>query len=391
MLHFQGVISNFTVVKQRYTSLQKDLLDWIVAAHTQAEARQQVKNDRVQEELEKFREELQVRLWRAGCKPDAIFQRSHVIPDFLDQNWHEHHIYRLKESPSGVGLQQRQSVHREIVDGFFGELYGSIEEAPPNDIIHVSCTGYASPSAPQKMISKNNWEGRARATHLYHMGCYASLPAIRMGDAFLHQAEGKVDIVHTELCTLHMNPLAHSSSQLVSQSLFADGCIKYSMLPEKVAAGIGNPYLKILSMHEHIIPESSKAMEWLIGDWGFNFVLAKEIPVLIAKALNDYVEVLCRKACQNNISSFIKDAVFAVHPGGPKILDYVQKAFKTEDWQMQASRKVLKTCGNMSSATLPHIWNDVCLDPNIKEGTKILCMAFGPGLTIAGAILEKVG
>jgi predicted naringenin-chalcone synthase len=38
-------------------------------------------------------------------------------------------------------------------------------------------------------------------------------------------AEARVDIVHTELCSLHLQPLRHEAEQLVIQSLFADGCI----------------------------------------------------------------------------------------------------------------------------------------------------------------------
>jgi hypothetical protein len=44
----------------------------------------------------------------------------------------------------------------------------------------------------------------------------------------------------------------------------------------------------------------------------------------------------------------------------------------------------------MSSATLPHIWADLAGDPACLPGTLVASFAFGPGLTIAGALFRKV-
>lgn len=389
MSQIEAAITNFVICRPQFTSSQENLFAWLIAAHTKAEALKRGLEQDAQE-LELFRKELQERLWHVGCKPGIISERGHVIPDFFNENWREMQIYRLEESLQGLGMQERQVIHHQAVDHFFEKLYQQ-EKDPPQDFIHVSCTGYASPSGAQKIVSKNRWEGHTNVTHLYHMGCYAALPAIRMANAFVNQSVSRVDIVHTELCSLHMNPAIHAASQLVSQSLFADGCIKYSLVPEKLMANLGNSYLKILGSYEYIIPNSTKFMEWIMGNWGFNFVLAKEIPVLIARALKDYLEALSRKVGLNDAKEIIDHAIFAIHPGGPKILDYIQKGFEIEDWQIQASRNVLKKYGNMSSATLPHIWEAVCADPKVTNGTKVLCMGFGPGLTIAGALLEKVG
>jgi predicted naringenin-chalcone synthase len=44
----------------------------------------------------------------------------------------------------------------------------------------------------------------------------------------------------------------------------------------------------------------------------------------------------------------------------------------------------------MASATAPHIWQQLVDAPDVPRGTKILSMAFGPGLTVIGALFEKV-
>lgn len=81
--------------------------------------------------------------------------------------------------------------------------------------------------------------------------------------------------------------------------------------------------------------------------------------------------------------------LFAVHPGGPRIIDKVAALLELTPGQVEASRGVLRDCGNMSSATLPHIWARMAANPAVPAGTLITSLAFGPGLTVYGAMLRK--
>jgi predicted naringenin-chalcone synthase len=67
----------------------------------------------------------------------------------------------------------------------------------------------------------------------------------------------------------------------------------------------------------------------------------------------------------------------------------VQKLFKLNDEQIASSRAVLFERGNMSSATLPHIWAKILADAGVSPGTHVVSLAFGPGLTVTGALFEK--
>jgi predicted naringenin-chalcone synthase len=360
-------LTDFQLIRPQYESTQEESLDWFVNAHVMAEGK------------EEFRSVIKEKLWHVGCKPDRIQKRGHVLADFLHTNWDQMEIYRLHESPSGKDLSARIKIFQTEVDKIF-EQYFPEEADAPDDLIHVTCTGYVSPSGAQKIVSKRNWGNCTTVTHAYHMGCYGSVPAIRMGTGFLNSLEGKnrVDIVHTEICCLHSNPSKHALDQLVSQSLFADGFMKYSLVRETAA-----PSLEILTLREEIIPNSTKAMTWDVIEWGFQMSLSKEVAVLITRHLKGYLERLCNNRVPMN-------ALFAVHPGGPKILLHVQELLKLTDEQMSFSFQVLKEYGNMSSATLPHIWDKILRDPNVPSHTPIISLAFGPGLTIVGALMEKI-
>ena len=370
------LLSDFHSIRPPYETTQKETLDWLTSAHAMAEA---LVSKGSASEMEEFKQKLEEKLWHVGCKPDRIAKRGHVVEDYLHQNWNEMEIYRLLENPSGSDLTTRMKHYQESADLILESYYpeGSL---PPDDLIHISCTGYVSPSPAQKLVAKRDWGMMTTVTHAYHMGCYGAFPGIRMGQGFLASGKNQVDLVHTELCSLHTNPSLHRLDQLVSQSLFADGFMKYSM-----SKTTDKPNLCLLSLHEEIIPRSTHAMTWNIQSWGFEMTLSKEVPVLIARSLRGYLERLCRKAGRD-VDEVIKNSFFAIHPGGPKILLHIQELLSLSDQQMAYSFEILKQYGNMSSATLPHIWQAILSDG--QEKSEIVSMAFGPGLTISGSLME---
>lgn len=83
-----------------------------------------------------------------------------------------------------------------------------------------------------------------------------------------------------------------------------------------------------------------------------------------------------------------RDTVFAVHPGGPRVIDAVKEALGLSEEQVGFSRDVLRRHGNMSSATLPHVWAGMLEE--LPVGTPVVSLAFGPGLTLAGSYMRRV-
>ena len=84
-------------------------------------------------------------------------------------------------------------------------------------------------------------------------------------------------------------------------------------------------------------------------------------------------------------------AHWAVHPGGRDILDRVQHKVGLADAQLDAARDVLRTCGNMSSATVLFVIRRILLDGASKTGERLIAMAFGPGLTMEGGVMTVLG
>jgi predicted naringenin-chalcone synthase len=173
---------------------------------------------------------------------------------------------------------------------------------------------------------------------------------------------------------------------LVVQTLFADGFIAYGVCDDASWDGRSSA-LELLAQEEQIVPDSTDAMTWSCSDWGMQMGLLRDVPDRIAGALGGFVTRLALRAGLGKQE--LREAVYAVHPGGPKILDRAREVLQIDESQIACSRKVLLERGNMSSATLPHVWLELVRDTEIAAGRAIVSLAFGPGLTLCGAIMRK--
>lgn len=358
-------LTHFSILRPKYICSQEATLQWIGAAHERALG--------LGKEATRVREKLA----SLGLGPGKIDSRGTVLQECCQQNWEEMEIFQISEvSPAGAFLDKRMALYDRVVSEVFEDFFPLETPLSPH-LIHVSCTGYVSPSGAQKLAAKKG--GSSVVSHAYHMGCYAAIPALRMALGYFHAEKKSSDIVHTELCSLHMNPHLHTTDQLVVQGLFGDGFIKYSLSPNEEG-------LRVLALHEQILPDSSDQMTWQCHPWGFQMKLAIEVPLTIRKHLGLFLKEMFEKA-QRDIKGPI---YYAIHPGGPKIIEQIVKLLNLSPEQYRHSQEILRNYGNMSSATLPHIWESMLEDPNVPRGATIASMAFGPGLTIAGALLEKV-
>lgn len=357
-------IHSFEAVLPEHHLRQGQIIDWILKSHLIVDA---LNGDNQAEKIER-------ELKRFALGENYISERYFDCNE-VDENWEKHEIYKFSgESPVGATIQERNRYFGEKTKRVFEQLY---HDRHPDHVIHVTCTGYLSPSPPQEFFAHD--EHSPEVTHAYHMGCYAALPAVRMGVGLAMSEEKEIDIVHTEMCSLHLRPDIHTPEQMVVQTLFADGHIKYVVSDEKKG-------MKILCVHERIVPESAEDMTWIPSDHGMAMTLSKEVPIKIRNALPQFLKELCQKAGVNE-EDVMANGIFAIHPGGPKIIEAVQKKLNLRDDQVETSKKVLFERGNMSSATLPHVWNEI-LNRNPEKGMKVLSLAFGPGLTIFGSLFE---
>ena len=330
---------------------------------------------------------------RYGCSPRLLSRRFTYTEDFLlpPEKWS---VFDPGDPLSLGGWGRRREAFKRYTRQIFDDLFAG-QRQPPSNLLHITCTAYESPSAPQLLASSQGWNA-THVTQVYHQGCHASVPALRVGSGLVASAmaqgrpeEASVDIVHTELHTLHADPVRRTPDQIVGHSLFGDGVIAYKMWAPDGATYGSQRAFELLAAHEFIIPDTSYLMQWSIVDSGMHMILDKAIPDQIAQHVNTFVHDLYERAGLVKSRDF-HNSILAVHPGGPAILDKVRDALNVSEQRMAWSRRILLERGNLSSATAPHMWAEILSDHTVCSGTLITTIVFGPGLTAAGAILRVV-
>jgi predicted naringenin-chalcone synthase len=248
-------------------------------------------------------------------------------------------------------------------------------------LVTVSCTGFYAPGFDVEMINHIPLSPSVQRTHVGFMGCHGAMNGLRVASAFARSNRDAVVLLcTTELCSLHFQ-YGWSTDKLVANSLFSDGAAALIVreTDDNSAAMKGFRHIDSASF---IVAETSEAMRWRIGDHGFQMNLSMRIPEIICAELPQWIA-----GWLSTHGLRIADVSgWAVHPGGPRILDAVESSLVLPADALNHSRAILAECGNMSSPTVVFI-----LERMLATGFSGYCvmLGFGPGLTVEAALLKR--
>ncbi len=262
-------------------------------------------------------------------------------------------------------------------------------------LIVTSCTGFYSPGLDTELATDLGLSPAVTRTLIGFQGCHAGISSLRLADAIVSgDPQAVVLVVCVELCTLHFQ-IEPSDDNLLANSLFADGACAVVVAADRDAtsgAGSGwrrGPRLTIERGGSWLAAGTGREMAWTIGDEGFHMRLSALVPRLLGANVRGFLE----QALRVDAAVLADLSFWAVHPGGPSILDHVERALGLEPEQLAASRSVLRHHGNMSSPTvifvLEQIWREMCESRANGAGTgaRGIAIAFGPGLTLEAVLL----
>ncbi len=181
-----------------------------------------------------------------------------------------------------------------------------------------------------------------------------------------------------ELPTLTLQRDDPSPANLVSCALFGDGAAA-TVLTGRPARG-----LQVVGTHSHLIPDSLDAMGFDLKGSGFHIVLSRSVPQLIRAEIGAVtLDFLQRHQLARADLRF-----FLLHPGGQKLLAYVEEEMGLLPEQTLPSWKVLSEYGNLSSATVLFVMKEFLAGPPPQSGEHGLLAAFGPGFSMEMCLLQ---
>jgi predicted naringenin-chalcone synthase len=248
-------------------------------------------------------------------------------------------------------------------------------------VVTASCTGFTAPGVDSGLIERLGLRRTTERIHVGYMGCHGAINALRVARGLAaSDAKARILMCATELCSLHYT-FFFEMERLLGNALFADGSGAVILGQSDECRINDQPRWRLAATGSYLFPNTADAMTWSVGNHGFAMTISSRLPKLIRENVAGWLNAWLEH--QGLGVADIRS--WAVHPGGPKIVEAVEAAMRLTSEQTQTSRDILARHGNMSSATVLFI-----VEALMQAGAQPPCvmLGFGPGLVAEAALLK---
>jgi predicted naringenin-chalcone synthase len=297
------------------------------------------------------------------------------------------HLDEILSSPGGVArhtMSWRMARYEEAIRSLSLQASSSALAASgvaAGEITHlvtVSCTGFAAPGFDLALFSGLGLDPGVQRTHVGFMGCHGALNGLRVANAFASaERSARVLVCAAELPSLHFRYEANPRLSVVN-ALFGDGAAAVVGGTDSRQSVDGNTW-RLVASGSTLLPGTEDAMTWKLGDRAFEMTLTPKVAGLVGENLRRWLQGWLG----DQGLAISEVASWAIHPGGPKILDAVEEALGLPRSATAVSREVLAEYGNMSSPTVLFILDRLRAR---RAPRPCVSLGFGPGLVIEAAL-----
>jgi alkylresorcinol/alkylpyrone synthase len=284
-------------------------------------------------------------------------------------------------------------------------------------VVLVSTTGITTPSLDAKLIQALGIASSAKRLPVWGLGCAGGVAGLaRCTEALqglqiastqtVKEAQRPLYalFVAVETCSLTFQRNDVSKSNIVATSLFADGAGAVVMrcgeafeeqettLVQAAQTRQTTPTSKtattahIIGSYSRLFDNTEDIMGWDVLDTGLKVRFSRDIPSFIRQHLPQTLDAACSawQIARSDLKHFV------VHAGGAKVLQAYNEALHIPESSLQSARHVLRTCGNMSSASVMFALEEFLAAPSShnehdstsnRDGELGVMMALGPGFS----------
>lgn len=312
--------------------------------------------------------------WGDRLDRPALLDRLHARAG-VDRR---HLAFPLEEYPklspwgraNAAWLTTAQILGEEAIDSACGRA--EIRRDELDALFVVSITGVASPSLDARLINRMGLRLDVKRTPIFGLGCVGGAVGLtRAADYVRAYPRQTAVLLAVEICSLTLQQDDLSTANLISSGLFADGAAAAVVR----GADSGGTGPVILGSRSVFYPDSEDVMGWSISERGFRIVLSPALPRLILERLAADVDDFLGDygLTRRDVGSWI------IHTGGPKVLEAIERALQLSERDLDASWNCLRRVGNLSSASILLVLEDVMTRRRPAHGTIGVLLAMGPG------------
>jgi alkylresorcinol/alkylpyrone synthase len=254
-------------------------------------------------------------------------------------------------------------------------------------IISTTVTGLAVPSLDARIAGVLGLRPDVKRVPLVGLGCVAGAAGVaRLNDYLLGHPDEVAVLVAVELCSLTVQRDDVSIANLVASGLFGDGAAAVVAVgSDRAPDELGQ--VQVLASRSHLYPDSERTMGWDVTSTGLRIVLDANVPDLVRAYLGADVDgfLADRGLSRGDVEWWV------CHPGGPKVLEAIADALALPRSAVEMTWDSLARIGNLSSASVLHVFEDTLRDRPPRPGSYGMLMAMGPGFCSELVLLRMSG
>lgn len=253
-------------------------------------------------------------------------------------------------------------------------------------IAAATVTGIAVPTLDARVAPLLGLRPDVKRLPLAGLGCVAGAAGVaRVADLLKGAPDAVAALVCAELCSLTLQGADSSMANIVAAGLFGDGAAAVVLAGDDRAAGLSpGTAVEVVDTASIQFPDSERVMGWDVGASGLRVVLAPTVPDLVRAELRSFVDAFLARH-----DLHVADVThWVAHPGGPKVLRALEEALEIDPVHTAITWESLRQVGNLSSASVLHVLEQLLLSDRTRPGDLGLMVAMGPGFSAELVLLR---
>jgi alkylresorcinol/alkylpyrone synthase len=242
-------------------------------------------------------------------------------------------------------------------------------------IVSTTVTGLAVPSLDARIAQVVGLRPDVKRVPLVGLGCVAGAAGVaRLHDYLVGHPDDVAVLVSAELCSLTVQRDDASVPNLVASGLFGDGAAAVVAVGAHRESEAPTP-VEVLASRSRLYPDSERTMGWDVTATGLRIVLDANVPAMVERYLGEDVDLFLadHDLARGDIGWWV------CHPGGPKVLEAIEQSLGLPREAVGLTWDSLSRIGNLSSASVLHVFEDTLRDRPPRPGSYGLLLAMGPG------------
>lgn len=255
-----------------------------------------------------------------------------------------------------------------------------LEASAIDHLFLISSTGIATPSLDATLANRLSLSREVRRTPIFGLGCAGGVAGLsRASDWLRGREEGLAAVVAVELCSLTFQRSDLSLANAIASGLFGDGAA--ALL---VGAGPEREGPAVVAASSRFYPDTEHLMGWDVVETGLRIRLSPGIPRTVdAHVREDMDRFLAAQGLRRaDIGRWV------CHPGGPRVLEAIERALELTPAQTAPSWRLLEEMGNLSSVSVLVLLDALLQEDPPKKGDMGVAFALGPGFSSEFALLR---